>query len=69
MHGCCKDSGAKEQNRTSTLNTTLLETQVCEGNETLKEVTEGEKNKMVIGVTKAKEMCLKKSQNLQKNLR
>lgn len=51
------------------LSTTLLETQVCEGSETLKEVTEGKKKKLVIDVTKAKEMCLKKSQNLQKNLR
>lgn len=57
----CKTSSAKKQNGTSSLCTALHETFVQEWNEILKEVNEGAK-KHISGVTKAKEMSLKKTE-------
>lgn len=63
--GSCKDSGAKEQNGTSTLRTAVLKTQVHK--EVLKPNRREEgNNKKNLSVTKAREMSVKKTEVVRK---
>lgn len=62
--GSCKDSGAKEQNGTSTLRTAVLKTQVHK--EVLKPNRREGNQKNTLSVTKAREMSVKKTEVVRK---